>query len=60
MWESEELRREVASLIREHAAIGYEFDGTGNINGDTLFLSAEGAAHVVINHLRQKWQSYKI
>jgi hypothetical protein len=49
--EREALEREVAELIREHAAIGYSFKDNHEIDGDTLRIYAMGAAHVVVHRL---------
>lgn len=50
MIDREQIEREVAALIRGHAAIGYSFKD-GEIDGRSLFIAAEGAAHVVVHHL---------
>jgi hypothetical protein len=46
-----QLENEVLELIRKHAGIGYSFDKDGVIDGNTLFIAAEGAAHVVVHHI---------
>jgi hypothetical protein len=50
MIDRDKLEQDVAALIREHAAIGYSFKN-GQIDAESLFISAEGAAHVVVHHV---------
>ena len=45
------LEQEIAALIREHAAIGYSFKDNNEIDGESLFITTEGAAHVVVHHI---------
>jgi hypothetical protein len=49
----EKLEREVAALICEHVTIGYSFakNGGGLVDPETIFVMAEGAAHVIVHRL---------
>jgi hypothetical protein len=47
--EREALERKVAALIVEHAGVGYTLRPGGLIDPSTIFLTANGAAHVVVH-----------
>lgn len=51
-----ELENMVADLIREHCGIGYSFKD-GHIDGDTLHLAPQGAAHMIVHALAARSSS---
>ena len=53
MIDPEKLEREVATLIREHVTVGYSYDAGHHIDPDSIFTATEGAAYVVVHHMRK-------
>jgi hypothetical protein len=51
MTEREKLEHEIAGIIAENVTIGYRLDPGGTVNPDTIFVTALGAAHVVLHRL---------
>lgn len=53
MADPQKLEDEVAELIAENVTVGYTLGPGGLVDPDTIFVLANGAAHVVIHRLKQ-------
>lgn len=47
---------EIAELIKEHVGVGYRFSPDGAIDPSTIFVCAQGAAHVVLHRLKEAFE----